>query len=1053
MQPLVQRANRWLDNSGQIEVTLADSVTETVPHLGWINVLLPIWSTADQLLFLQGGTQYQYDNKEINLGVGQRWFTAKAVYWGYSLFYDQLYHSNHRRLGLGIEQHSGYRTLYLNAYLPLSRWQLVDNGNHRQRPAFGFDLCWQQRLSRYPECCWRVIGEHYFADQLAANELQNKQPAKTVVSIGIDYTPFSLLNLGYSYQLAKGRQGVHQFQLSLVYRLGVPFSQQLQSVRELRESSDIYRLALVQREKSIKLQQVAINRDQKSPVSLHISIFDKTEEQADDKPPNSQSTSGQENPGCDQLQEISKSSQSAPAVSSKETPADDAPSVVLPEMVGKGRGHTSLDPEKVLSESPRCGSGENPLLESNLSASVSKFPGLVPGKPLPKGRTGKKKPGYSKSFNVKAAPHKAISLLSLQEQRDVQEKNAKENSAPFQPPTVDPPSKVARLSMSSCSTQATNPPNSSLELENLGFSQEEWSVNSEGNFLNETTPRSYEGSIPTFVTPPKERKTKESIPHDNILRFREIIPDTPFNGVKGEKKTDAFKSFSEPPNPQSTLESKNQTKTRSSFDTPTFGNTSSEINVNLSSETLDSSNFNQSSPSSSTTGEERIVPSERSGMLPINALAFSHGADLSLKHSKRVPKNRKIKQKRNVKPAHFFLRQKKLEARECAVKVGLQDIKSREAYLANGQNRLEAEKRIFADMQQQDIVALQQKGKQLAAEWQKFSIQQKKLETERSALQNDWQVFDSYVEDQKQTRVQLIADRRSFQIQQEELNAEELALKTKEQELNAVESYLQQVPAQLNTAERKIQSQWKELEARERAVETKQQELFEKETKLQRREAQLVVNQQGLQTQQNVDPNIQRDNFQPLQKSVEVNIESLIFSPPGEAADNRKRVRDSDAPMPENKRRKLNEEGSGSLSKISNEPSITTDIGNAVDIDIQTQQESHQPSEQSSDDQTREQSAGTNSGENRASNQVMNNSTTNSNKLIVKINQLTQSEMKELVEGKGYQFGQKSIEKIFEQRDNGTFIRDEAHFKQVVGRQNTQILQRIELDYTYSDTF
>lgn len=50
VQPLVQRANRWLDNSGQIEVTLADSVTETVPHLGWINVLLPIWSTADQLL-------------------------------------------------------------------------------------------------------------------------------------------------------------------------------------------------------------------------------------------------------------------------------------------------------------------------------------------------------------------------------------------------------------------------------------------------------------------------------------------------------------------------------------------------------------------------------------------------------------------------------------------------------------------------------------------------------------------------------------------------------------------------------------------------------------------------------------------------------------------------------------------------------------------------------------------------------------------------------------------------------------------------------------------
>lgn len=49
-----------------------------------------------------------------------------------------------------------------------------------------------------------VVGEHYFAEQSAVNDLQNKPPAETAVSICIDYMPFSLLNMGY--QLAKEQQ-------------------------------------------------------------------------------------------------------------------------------------------------------------------------------------------------------------------------------------------------------------------------------------------------------------------------------------------------------------------------------------------------------------------------------------------------------------------------------------------------------------------------------------------------------------------------------------------------------------------------------------------------------------------------------------------------------------------------------------------------------------------------------------------------------------------------------------------------------------------------------
>jgi Inverse autotransporter, beta-domain len=258
--------SQWLNQWGQAEILFNDALPESALPTGHLAVLLPLNQQPRQLLLTQWGVLRNRQQTTWHIGLGQRWFNQTQGYWGYNVFYDYRRSGNHGRLGLGLEQRGATRTLALNSYLPLSSWRMAEDRTTQSRPAKGVDLRLQQQLPHCPQLQFNAVAEHYFTQALAAEIAQQAPARPTAFTLGVDYTPMPLLTTSYAYQLASGGRGNHQLQLKLIYRLGVPWAQQLDPTQVAQvQSLAGSRYALIQRHSKMILEQRAYQATKEVP--------------------------------------------------------------------------------------------------------------------------------------------------------------------------------------------------------------------------------------------------------------------------------------------------------------------------------------------------------------------------------------------------------------------------------------------------------------------------------------------------------------------------------------------------------------------------------------------------------------------------------------------------------------------------------------------------------------------------------------------------------------------------------------------------------------------
>ncbi|WP_253306468.1 inverse autotransporter beta domain-containing protein [unidentified bacterial endosymbiont] len=255
-QQLGALTSQWLNQFGQAEIALSDRLSGSALRTGRLALLLPLYQQSHQLILTQWRVLRDRQQTTLDFGIGQRFFNQAQSYWGYNVFYDYHRQGNHGGLGLGLEQRGATRTVAVNGYLPLSGWRISEDQRSQSRSVKGIDLRLQQQLPKYPQLQLNAVLEHYF-DQSLVSVHEQQTPRPTAFMLGLDYTPIPLFTTSYAYQLASGGLRNHQLQLRLIYRLGVPWGQQLDPT-QVAQSLASNHYALIQRHSPVtsKAQRV-----------------------------------------------------------------------------------------------------------------------------------------------------------------------------------------------------------------------------------------------------------------------------------------------------------------------------------------------------------------------------------------------------------------------------------------------------------------------------------------------------------------------------------------------------------------------------------------------------------------------------------------------------------------------------------------------------------------------------------------------------------------------------------------------------------------------------
>lgn len=115
---LLNATNRpaWLNRT---DITY-DIQHNHVPVTG-IETIQPLFLDAVNTVFWQGRVSYNSGDGTGNIGLGYRYITNdKMLMWGVNTFYDETFHYNHQRIGLGGEVFTPYVTVRANYYNALS---------------------------------------------------------------------------------------------------------------------------------------------------------------------------------------------------------------------------------------------------------------------------------------------------------------------------------------------------------------------------------------------------------------------------------------------------------------------------------------------------------------------------------------------------------------------------------------------------------------------------------------------------------------------------------------------------------------------------------------------------------------------------------------------------------------------------------------------------------------------------------------------------------------------------------------------------------------------
>ncbi|MEZ2604992.1 inverse autotransporter beta domain-containing protein, partial [Kluyvera intermedia] len=192
-----------------------------------IDFLLPLYDTPSNLFFTQLGYRHKDDRNTVNLGLGYRRFEGNWMY-GINSFYDDDVTGGNRRIGIGFEAWTDYLKLSANGYRGLTDWhQSRDFEDYDERPADGFDIRAEGWLPAYPQLGGKIVYEKYYGNNVALIDKDTLKHNPVAVTFGVNYTPIPLLTFGVDHQQGEGGDNDTTFNLELNYRLGEPWSKQI----------------------------------------------------------------------------------------------------------------------------------------------------------------------------------------------------------------------------------------------------------------------------------------------------------------------------------------------------------------------------------------------------------------------------------------------------------------------------------------------------------------------------------------------------------------------------------------------------------------------------------------------------------------------------------------------------------------------------------------------------------------------------------------------------------------------------------------------------------
>ncbi|WP_213990737.1 Ig-like domain-containing protein [Sodalis sp. dw_96] len=221
-----QKAQQWLSQFGTARVQL--NVDDDF-HLDGsaLDLLIPLYDKPHEMFFSQWGYRNKDSRNTINIGAGARTWQGSWMY-GMNAFYDEDITARNRRLGMGLEAWRDYLKFSANGYFRLSDWRdSRDLEDYNERPANGYDIRAEAYLPSYPQLGGRLIFEQYRGDNVGLFGPDNLQKNPYAVTLGVNYTPISLVTLGVDYRQGKGDMNDTTFSLQMNYRLGASLQSQI----------------------------------------------------------------------------------------------------------------------------------------------------------------------------------------------------------------------------------------------------------------------------------------------------------------------------------------------------------------------------------------------------------------------------------------------------------------------------------------------------------------------------------------------------------------------------------------------------------------------------------------------------------------------------------------------------------------------------------------------------------------------------------------------------------------------------------------------------------
>ncbi|WP_162791109.1 inverse autotransporter beta domain-containing protein [Enterobacter asburiae] len=246
-------AEDWFSQYGTVDIQLNSDRSFNVKNSSG-DFLLGFYVQPEQVLYTQAGLRHDNDRLITNLGVGYRKIIDDWLF-GYNLFYDSTWHNRNSRWGAGLELWRDYLKVSTNIYQRITGWhESQQHEGFLERPANGMDIRAEGWLPSYPQLGGNLIYEHYNGENVAISGFEDRSRKPTIITAGLKYTPFPLINLGVDYK--RGSHNMHEarYNLGISWRLGESLAKQLDplSIRSYRELAGS-KLDLVNRNNNVVL--------------------------------------------------------------------------------------------------------------------------------------------------------------------------------------------------------------------------------------------------------------------------------------------------------------------------------------------------------------------------------------------------------------------------------------------------------------------------------------------------------------------------------------------------------------------------------------------------------------------------------------------------------------------------------------------------------------------------------------------------------------------------------------------------------------------------------